>query len=192
MEDLLRSKGLFQITLGKGKTPTDVVKKSKWDNRNNRNSEARGLIRMSISPDLRCHLQEIDDPEEAWDKIESVFGNINIIQAQQLENQILTLSPSDFSFLGDNLSKFKTLKILCEECKIKMEEEHCIYVIISKIGSAYYVFVSTFYAMREALGKSYENPTLESFCSSLIREEDNLIQLGVINIAGTSNKALVS
>jgi hypothetical protein len=147
---------------------------------------------MSISPDLRYHLQEIDDLEEAWDKIESVFGKFNIIRAQQLQNQILTLSPSDFSCLGDYLSKFKTLIILCEECKIKMEEEHCIYLILSKLGSAYSVFVSTFYAMREALGKAYEKPTLESFCASLIREEDKFIQLGVINTAGTSNKALVA
>jgi hypothetical protein len=189
MEDLLRSKGLYQITLGKETTPTDDDKKAKWDNRND---EACGLIRMSISPDLRYHLQGIDDPEEAWNTIESVFGKLNIIRAQQLENQILTLSPSDFSCLGDYLSKFKTLRILCEECKIKMEEERCIYLILSKLGSAYSVFVSTFYAMKEALGKAYVKPTLESFCASLIREEDKLVQLGVINTAGTSNKALVS
>jgi hypothetical protein len=102
------------------------------------------------------------------------------------------LSPSDFSCLGDYLSKFKTLEILCEECKIKMEEERCIYLILSKLGSAYSVFVSTFYAMREALGKSYEKPTLESFCAALIREEDKLIQLGVISTACTSNKDLVA
>jgi hypothetical protein len=124
--------------------------------------------------------------------IESVFGKLNIIRAQQLENQILTLSPSDFSFLGDYLSKLKTLRILCEECKIKMDEESCIYLILSKLGRAYYVFVSTFYAMKEALGKAYVKPTLESFCASLIREEDKLVQLGVINTTGTSNKALVS
>jgi hypothetical protein len=53
---------MYQITLGKEKTPIDDDKKAKWDNRND---EARGLIRMSISPDLRYHLQEIDDPEEA-------------------------------------------------------------------------------------------------------------------------------
>jgi hypothetical protein len=86
---------------------------------------------------------------------------------------------------------FKTLRILCEEYKIKMEEECCIYLILSKLGSAYFVFVSTFYAMKEALGKAYEKPTLESFFSSLIREEDNLIQLGVISTISTSNKALV-
>jgi hypothetical protein len=74
-----------------------------------------------------------------------------------------------------------------------MEEERCIYLILSKIGSAYFVFVSTFYAMREALGEeAYEKPSLESFCASLIREEDKLVQFGVINTAGPSNKALVA
>jgi hypothetical protein len=188
MEDLLRSKVLYQITLGKEKEPTNVDKKAKWDNRNDK---AHGIIKISISHDLRYHLQYIDDPKEAWDTIESVFGKLNIIQEQQLENQILTLSPNNFSCLGDYLSTFKTLIILCEECKIKMEEEHCIYLILSKIGSAYFVFVSTFYAMREALGEeSYEKPSLDSFCASLIREEDKLVQFGVINTAGPSNKAL--
>jgi hypothetical protein len=54
------------------------------------------------------------------------------------------------------------------------------------------VFVSTFYAMREALGKSYQKPTLDSFCDALIREQDKLLQLGVINTAGTSKKSLVA
>jgi hypothetical protein len=53
MEDLLRSKGLYWITLGKKKALTDDDKKSKWDNRND---ETRGLIGMSISHDLRYHL----------------------------------------------------------------------------------------------------------------------------------------
>jgi hypothetical protein len=76
MEDLLRSKGLYQITLGKETTPIDANKKSKWDNRN---EKARGLIIMSISPDLRFHLQSIDKPKEAWENIESMFGKHNII-----------------------------------------------------------------------------------------------------------------
>jgi hypothetical protein len=105
MKDLLRSKCLYRITLGKEKEPTNDDKKAKWVNRSD---EARGLIGMSISPDLRYHLQEIDDPKEAWEKIESMFGKLNIIQAQQLKNQVLTLSPSDFSCLGDYLSRFKT------------------------------------------------------------------------------------
>jgi hypothetical protein len=62
MKDLLRSKGLYQITLGNETTPTNNDNKSKWDNRND---EACGLIRMSISLDLRFHLQSIDKPKEA-------------------------------------------------------------------------------------------------------------------------------
>jgi hypothetical protein len=189
MEDLLRSKGMYHITLEKEKEPIDVDKKVKWANRSD---EARGLIRMSISPDLRFHLQEIDEPDESWEKLESVFGKHNVIQAHQLENQILNLGPNDFSCIEDYLSKFLKLRILCEECQIKLEEEHCIYIILSKLGSAYYVFVSTFYAMREALGNAYQKLTLESFCDALIREKDKLVQLGVINIPGTSNKALVT
>jgi hypothetical protein len=45
-------------------------KKSKWDNKND---EACGLIRMSISSDLWFHLQGIDDPDEAWEKLEPVY-----------------------------------------------------------------------------------------------------------------------
>ena len=120
-----------------------------------------------------------------------MFGKHNIIRPHQLENQTLNLSPNYFSCIEDYLSKFKTLRILCEECNIKLEEGCCIYIILSKVGSAYYVFVSTFYAMIEALSKAYQKPTLDSFCDALIREQDKLVQLGVISTAGTSNKALV-
>jgi hypothetical protein len=60
MEDLLRSKGLYWITLGKETSSTDTDNKVKWDNMN---EEAHGLIRMSISHDLRFHLQSIDQPK---------------------------------------------------------------------------------------------------------------------------------
>ena len=53
------------------------------------------------------------------------------------------------------------------------------------------MFVSTFYAMQEALGTTYQKPSLENFCDALIREQDKLVQLGVISTAGPSNKALV-
>ena len=53
------------------------------------------------------------------------------------------------------------------------------------------MFVSTFYSMQEALGASYQKTSLERFCDALIREQDKLVQLGVISTVGTSNKALV-
>jgi hypothetical protein len=40
---------------------------------------------MSISRDLRFHLQQVDKPDEAWENIESVFGKHNIIRAKWLE-----------------------------------------------------------------------------------------------------------
>jgi hypothetical protein len=73
-----------------------------------------------------------------------------------------------------------------------MKEERCIYLILCKLGSSYSVLVPTFYAMKEAIGKAYVEPTIESFCTSLIREEDKLVQLGVINTTSTSNKSLVA
>ena len=47
--------------------------------------------------------------------------------------------------------------------------------------------------MKESLtAASHQEPSLESFCDSLIREQDKLIQLGIINNADTSGKALLS
>jgi hypothetical protein len=41
---------------------------------------------MSISPYLRFHLQGIDDQDEAWKKIEAMFGKHNVIQDHHIEN----------------------------------------------------------------------------------------------------------
>jgi hypothetical protein len=49
-----------------------------------------------------------------------------------------------------------------------MKEDRCIYVILSKLGSAYFVFVSTICATREARGSAYKEPSLESFYNALI------------------------
>ena len=47
--------------------------------------------------------------------------------------------------------------------------------------------------MKESLtAASYQEPSLESFCDSLVREQDKLIHLGIINNVDTSGKALLS
>jgi hypothetical protein len=68
---------------------------------------------MSISLDLRFHLQRIDAPYATWTKLEDVFGKHNIIQAHQIENKLMTLSPNDFPCIEYYLSNFKTLILLC-------------------------------------------------------------------------------
>ena len=90
------------------KEPIDDEKKIKWDNRN---EEARQIIKMSISHDLRFHLQKIDDLDEAWEKLEYVFGKYNIIWAHQLENQILTLITIFFLALKTIYLSLKHLEI---------------------------------------------------------------------------------
>ena len=67
VEDVLQSRGLFIITSGKETEPTDDDKKIKFANRCD---EARGLIEMSISTDLRFHISGIDEPDLAWAKVE--------------------------------------------------------------------------------------------------------------------------
>jgi hypothetical protein len=76
IEDVLRGKGLYQITLGKEPEPIDNEKNVKWANKK---GEACGMIIMSISIDLRFHLQGIDDLDDVWKKLEVVFGKHNII-----------------------------------------------------------------------------------------------------------------
>ena len=97
---------------------------------------------MSISTYLRFHISGIDEPDKAWEKLESVFGKHNEIWGHQLENELIYLNPSDFSCIHDYLSKYKTLRLVYEECKINKEDKQCIYHIISKLGPAYYVFLS--------------------------------------------------
>ena len=54
---------------------------------------------MSISIDLRFHISGIDEPDKAWEKLESVFGKYNEIWGHQLENELISLNPNDFSYI---------------------------------------------------------------------------------------------
>jgi hypothetical protein len=62
MEDLLRCKGIYRITLGTETAPDDDEKKDKWENKND---QARGLIGMSILLDLIFHLEGEHSPVKA-------------------------------------------------------------------------------------------------------------------------------
>ena len=96
---------------------------------------------MSIAQDLRFHILDIDTLDEALEKLKTVFGIQNQSRAHQLENELLTGDPNNFSSIEDFLSKFKTLRILLEGCKIKKDDGSLIYCILAKIGPAYlYLF----------------------------------------------------
>ena len=103
---------------------------------------------MPISSDLRFHLDGEDSPVKAWEKLNKIFGIKNEIRTFQLENELLTLDPSNFPSIEDYLSKLKTLRILLEGCKVTKEEEPLIHGILAKLPPAYSVFVSTFHSTR--------------------------------------------
>ena len=150
---------------------------------------------MSISPNLRFHLDGLDCRVEAWEKLNIVFGLKNEIQHFYIEIQLLTVDPGNFPSIEDYLSKFKTLRLLLASCKVTKEGEPFIYGILSKLPPPYFVFVSTFHSTREALisiGAKYRCPYLHAFYDSLIREQENILHLGLIKTANNSNKSLVS
>ena len=50
---LLRNKGIYRVSMALEDEPNFVVEKAKW---HNRVDEVYGLLCLSISPDLRFHL----------------------------------------------------------------------------------------------------------------------------------------
>ena len=190
--NLLRSKGLYRIATGQETKPKDEEKAAKWENRQD---QTCGLTGMSISPDLRFHISELDTPDKALEQLTKVFGIKNELRAHELENELLTLNPNDFSCIEDFLSKFKTIRLLLEGVKVKKADSALIYCILSKLGPAYSVFVSTFHYTREAFisqGTYYKSPSFDSFCDSLIREQKKLLHLGLLNLGNSSKKALAA
>ena len=141
------------------------------------------------------NILEIGTPNEALKKLKIVFGIQNKTKAHQLENELLTLDPNNFSSIEDFLSKFKTLRLLLEGCKVKKEDGSLIYCILAKLGPAYSVFVFAFHSTREAIissGTTYKNPSFDSFCDSLIREQEKILHLSLITPGNASKNALAA
>ena len=62
MEILLRSKGLYGVTMATEANPNATIDKIKW---HNKRDEAYGLLCLSISRDLIFHLDGFTSPNEA-------------------------------------------------------------------------------------------------------------------------------
>ena len=75
----------------------------------NRRDEAYGLLCLSISRDLLFHLDGLTSPNEVWENIEDIFGNIYEMRGHQIKNELISLSPSSFESLQLYFSKFKAL-----------------------------------------------------------------------------------
>ena len=60
--------------------------------------------------------------------------------------------------------------------------------VLRKLGSEYYVFVSTFHSGRASI-PNWKIPSLDGFVESLIQEQEKLVQMGVLQTS--KNQALL-
>ena len=96
MEILLREKGLYRVTMATEADPNAAAEKIKWYNRRD---EAYGLLCLSISRDFLFHFDGLKPPNEVWEKLEDIFGNTDEMRGHQIENELISLSPSIFESL---------------------------------------------------------------------------------------------
>ena len=115
----LRYKCLYRVTMGIENEPNSVVEKSKYFNRLD---EAIKMFFLSISRDLVIHVYIITTPNEFYLKLESLFGNTDEMRGHQLENELITLSPTCFETIQDFLTKFKSLVLELKQCGIEKKE----------------------------------------------------------------------
>ena len=106
MEILLRAKGIYRVTMATEAEPNIVAEKIKW---HNRRDEAYGVLCFSISRYLLFHFDSLKSPNEVWENLEDIFGNIDEMRGHQIENELISLSPSSFESLQIYFSKFKAL-----------------------------------------------------------------------------------
>ena len=88
--------------------PNAVAEKIKW---HNRRDEAYGLFCLSISRDLLFHINGLTSPNEVWENIEEIFGNIDEMRGYQLENELISLIPNSLDSFQLYFSKFKALDL---------------------------------------------------------------------------------
>ena len=108
MEILLRAKGIYRVTMAIEVEPNAATEKIKW---HNMRDEAYGLLCLSISRDLLFHLDSLKYPSEVWEKIEDIFGKRDDMRGHQIENELISLSPSSFESLQLYFSKFNAFVV---------------------------------------------------------------------------------
>ena len=151
-------------------------KKMKW---HNRRDEAYGLLCLNISRDLLFHIDGLTSANEVWEKLVEIFGKANEMRGHQIENDLISLSPSRFESLQLYFSKFKVLVLQLKHRGIQKKEEKIVLAILSNIGPHYLVFFSTFHSTK-LIARSWKIPKLSDFMESLTQEQDKLVMMSTI------------
>ena len=92
----MRDKGIYRVTMETEVEPNATVEQIKLHNKRN---EAYGLLCLSISRDLIFHHDGLTSPNEVWEKLVEIFGKIDQMRGHQIDNELISLSPSSFESL---------------------------------------------------------------------------------------------
>ena len=145
MEIQLRAKGLYRVTMDTEIEPNHVVDKARyWNNID----ESFRFLCLSISKDIHFHVTRLKNPKKIWDKITNLFDKHDDMRIYRLENESISLHPRNFETLNKFFTEFKHLVLQLKQCEVEKEDDHLILSIISKLGSDYSVFVSTFHTRK--------------------------------------------
>ena len=155
----------------------------------NRLDEAYGCLCLSISRDLLFYVNGLQTHKQVWDKLASLFYKKDDLRIYQLENELISLHPSNFETLNDFFTKFKHLVFQLKLCKVEKEDDQLILAILSKRSAGYSVFISTFHSLKLTT-PNWRIPILNSFIESFTQEHDKLIQMGIIRTS--KDQALVA
>ena len=68
-----------------------------------------GLLCLSISRDLLFHLDSLTSLDEVWEKLEDLFGKTDEMRGHRIENELISLNPSNFESLQLYFTMFKAL-----------------------------------------------------------------------------------
>ena len=93
MEIFLKVKFIYKVTMETEVETNAVAQKIKW---HNRRDEAYVLLCLIISRDLLFHLDSLTSPNEAWEKLEEIFGKTDEMRGHQIKNELISLCPSSF------------------------------------------------------------------------------------------------
>ena len=116
MEIQLCSRVLLRVTMDTKDEPDSAIEKSRLLNKKD---EAFGFLCLSISKDLLFHLAGLKTPKEIWEKLETLYRKHDDLRIYQLENELMSLQPSNFETLNDFFTKFKHKVLLLKQCKLE-------------------------------------------------------------------------
>jgi hypothetical protein len=104
------------------------------------------------------------------------------MMGHMMEVELLTFDPKIFDNIQYFFTKFKDLLSELKACRVdkSAEEKQMVLIILSKLGTEFYVFISTFHTVKFTSRSTWKMPSLEDFIKSLTQEKTKLINMAAI------------